>query len=177
MPTSIKKYLHDIDLQTNSLLNARIHPLTTAERTALASSYNAGDEGVVVYDVTIDTFFAWDGNQWQQIGLTSTQIIQIEEAYSKSVMSIDITQTETDRTVTLAYRDNTTIADLYKFSHIHTQTVASALWNITHNLGKFPSVSIVDSANEEVIGEVEHVNNNTLNIRFTAAFSGKAFIN
>lgn len=175
-PTSVA-YYHDIDLVTNKLLNARMHPLTTVERTTLASSYNAADEGVLVFDTTLDVFFVWDGNQWLQVGISPAQIAQITEAYNRSVMGIDITQSETDRTVTLTYRDNTTIADLYKFSHIHTQTVASALWTITHNLGKYPSVSIIDSANEEVIGEVEHINNNTLNIKFTAAFSGKAFIN
>jgi hypothetical protein len=178
MSTPISKaYYHDIDLVTNKLINARIHPVTTIERTALASSYNSGDEGVLVYDITADVFFVWNGNQWVQVNLTSTQITQITEAYNRSVMAIDISQTETDRTVTLTYRDNTTIADLYKYSHVHMQTIASATWNITHNLGKYPSVSIVDSANEEVIGEVEHVNNNTLNIKFSAAFSGKAFIN
>lgn len=178
MPTpSSVAYYHDIDLVTNKLINARMQPVTTVERTALASSYNSGDEGVLVYDTTIDTFFVWDGNQWLQVGVTSAQNSQITEAYSRSVMSIDITQTETDRTVTLTYRDNTSIADLYKHSHIHTQTVSAATWNVTHNLGKYPSVSVVDSANEEVIGEVEHLTNNSLNIKFTAAFSGKAFIN
>jgi hypothetical protein len=154
-----------------------MHPLTTAERTALASSYNSGDEGVLVFDTTLDSFFVWNGNQWQQLGLSASQISQIAEAYNRSVMSIDITQTETNRSVTLIYRDNTTIADLYKYAHIHTQTLASAVWNIVHNLGKYPSVSVVDSANEEVIGEVEHLSNTSLNIKFTAAFSGKAFIN
>jgi hypothetical protein len=178
MPTPISKaYYHDIDMVTNKLTNARMHPLTTVERTALASSYNSGDEGVLVYDTTIDTFFVWDGNQWQQVGITSSQNNQITQAYNKSVLGIDITQTETDRTVTLTYRDNTTIADLYKHAHIHTQTVSSDTWAVVHNLGKFPSVSVVDSANEEVIGEVVHVNNTSLTIKFTAAFSGKAFIN
>lgn len=175
-PTSVT-YYHDIDLVTNKLINARMQPVSTAERTALASSYNSDDEGVLVYDTTIDTFFVWNGNSWQQIGLTTTQLTQISQAYDKTVLGIDISQTETDRTVTLTYRDNTTIADLYKHSHIHTQTVASAVWSVTHNLGKYPSVSVIDSANEEVIGEVEHIDSNLLNIKFTAVFSGKAFIN
>lgn len=178
MPTpSSVAYYHDIDLVTNKLINARMHPLTTVERVALASSYNSGDEGVLVYDTTIDTFFVWDGNDWLQVGMTQQQIDDLAEAYDRSVMAIDITQTDTDRTITLTYRDNTTIADLYKFAHIHTQTAAASSWTITHNLGKFPSVSIVDSSEQEVIGEVEYVNDNTLIVKFSAAFSGKAYIN
>lgn len=176
IPTSVAHY-HDIDLVTNKLINARIHPLTTAERTALASSYNAGDEGVFVFDTNLDVFFVWDGNQWIQVSITLTQLQQIQEAYNRSVMSIDVTQTTTQRTVTLTYRDNTIIFDSYKFSHIHTQDIPAAQWNVTHNLGKFPSVSVVDSAQQEVIGEVEHISDTVLRITFSAAFSGKAYIN
>lgn len=176
VPTSVA-YYHDIDLVTNKLINARIHPLTTAERTALASSYNSGDEGVFVFDTNLDVFFVWDGNQWIQISVTLTQLQQIQEAYNRSVMNIDVTQTTTQRTVTLVYRDNTTTSDSYKFSHIHTQDVPATQWNVTHNLGKFPSVSVVDSAEQEVIGEVEHISDTVLRITFSAAFSGKAYIN
>jgi hypothetical protein len=55
--------------------------------------------------------------------------------------------------------------------------VSSSTWNITHNLNKYPSVSIVDASNAEVIGEVEHVNPNSLIVKFSAPFSGKAFLN
>jgi hypothetical protein len=176
VPTSVVHY-HDIDLATNKLINARIHPVTTAERTALASSYNSGDEGVLVFDINLDVFFVWDGNQWIQISVTLTQLQQIQEAYNRSVMNIDVTQTTTQRTVTLTYRDNTTIFDSYKFSHIHVQDTPASQWNITHNLGKFPSVSVVDSADQEVIGEVEHVSDTVLRVTFSAAFSGKVYIN
>jgi hypothetical protein len=60
---------------------------------------------------------------------------------------------------------------------MHTQTLASDTWTVAHNLGKNPSVSIVDSAEEEVIGEVQHVDVNNIIIRFSAAFSGKAYLN
>lgn len=64
-----------------------------------------------------------------------------------------------------------------KTAYVHTQTVAAAVWTITHNLGKYPSVSIVDSANDEVIGEVRYTNTNEVVVTFSAAFSGKAFLN
>ena len=62
-------------------------------------------------------------------------------------------------------------------SYVHTQASASTDWTVAHSLGKFPSVTIVDSAGTEVIGNVTHVDNNNLTINFTSSFSGKAHIN
>lgn len=60
---------------------------------------------------------------------------------------------------------------------VFNQSTASSVWDITHNMGKFPSVSIVDTAGDEVEGTVNHISNTRLTITFTAAFSGKAYLN
>lgn len=57
------------------------------------------------------------------------------------------------------------------------QSSAAATWNITHNLGKFPSVSIVDSGNTVVRGDIDYTSENTLTITFSAPFGGKAYLN
>ena len=57
------------------------------------------------------------------------------------------------------------------------QQVASSEWTITHNLNKFPSVTIIDSADSVVYGEVQYNSANSLTISFTADFSGKAYLN
>jgi hypothetical protein len=174
---AVQKIYVDYDFNKNSILNAKLQPVTTAERNALASGYNSSDAGLVVYDTTLHLLYAWDGNQWDQMSVSQDQISQIADAFNKTVVAIDITADNQNRTITLTYRDNLSIQDTYKFSHIHNQTVSSSTWNITHNLNKYPSVSIVDSSNEEVIGEVEHVNSNSLIVKFSAPFSGKAFLN
>lgn len=61
--------------------------------------------------------------------------------------------------------------------YTHTQASASATWTINHNLGKNPSISAVDSAGTEVIGEVYYVSLNQLIVYFTEPFSGKAYLN
>lgn len=58
-----------------------------------------------------------------------------------------------------------------------TQATASAIWNVVHNLGKYPSVSILDTAGTEIGGEVENVSINEINIKFNAPFSGVATLN
>lgn len=174
---ALQKIYVDYDFNKNSILNTKLQPVTTTERNALGSGYNSNDAGIVVYDTTLHLLFSWDGNQWNQVSISQSDLEKIQEAFNKTVVAIDITADNENRTITLTYRDNFSIQDNYKFSHIHTQTVASSTWNITHNLNKFPSVSIVDSSNAEVIGEVEHTNANSLVVKFSAAFSGKAFIN
>lgn len=62
-------------------------------------------------------------------------------------------------------------------SYVHTQMVASNSWIIIHNLGKYPSATIVDSAGTMVVGEVEYISLNEIRIYFNAAFSGKAYLN
>lgn len=62
-------------------------------------------------------------------------------------------------------------------NYVHNQTNPSSIWNINHNLNKFPSVTIVDSANSVVIGDIEFVDLNNLKVSFNGNFSGKAILN
>ena len=60
---------------------------------------------------------------------------------------------------------------------IFTQAVPATTWNITHNLGKFPSVSVINSNNVVINGEVTYTDNNNIQANFSAGFSGKAYLN
>ena len=59
----------------------------------------------------------------------------------------------------------------------HVQGLSSATWNIAHNLGKFPSVTIKDSAGSIVIGEIQYNDDNNITLTFSGAFSGEAYLN
>lgn len=61
--------------------------------------------------------------------------------------------------------------------HTYQQNSPSAVWVIQHNLNKYPSVTVVDSAGTWVIGEVVYNDTNTITISFNGTFSGKAFFN
>ena len=54
---------------------------------------------------------------------------------------------------------------------------ASAVWNVTHNLGKFPSVSITTSAGDAVYADIEYIDINSLTITFSYPTGGKAYMN
>ena len=60
--------------------------------------------------------------------------------------------------------------------HEFTQGQAASTWVITHTLGGKPSVTIVDSADTHVFGEVQYVSNSQIMVTFSAAFSGKAYL-
>jgi len=61
--------------------------------------------------------------------------------------------------------------------YTHSQTTASTIWTVTHNLAKFPSIETVDSSLEEIAGEVTHVDNDNLTITFNQPVSGFAYVN
>ena len=62
-------------------------------------------------------------------------------------------------------------------NYVFIQSTPSNIWTITHNLNKFPSVSVVDSANTVVYGDIDYIDENSLTITFSAAFGGKAYMN
>jgi hypothetical protein len=61
--------------------------------------------------------------------------------------------------------------------YLHEQAVAASSWAVTHGMGKYPSVTVIDSTGEEVEGEVQYTGLNTLTIKFSAPFAGKSFFN
>jgi hypothetical protein len=69
-----------------------------------------------------------------------------------------------------------TLAQSNTRRHVHTQGSASTDWVITHTLGGKPSVTVVDSADTLVIGEVKYDSNTQVTISFTSAFSGFAYL-
>ena len=64
-------------------------------------------------------------------------------------------------------------------TYIHTQGSASTTWNVSHSLGKFPSVTVVDVNNVQGYGVVTHTDNNNLTVTFPAGSpaAGKAYCN
>lgn len=84
--------------------------------------------------------------------------LEDEEYYLVSLLLYDI-ESNTDKTFTF------------------TQSSSSSTWDVAHNLNKFPSVSVVDSAKSAVVGSVEYINENELRITFSAPFSGYAYMN
>ncbi len=61
-------------------------------------------------------------------------------------------------------------------SYVHTQSVPDEIWMIWHNLGIYANVSICDSSNRQVEGDLEYIDLNTIKLTFGAPFGGFAFV-
>ena len=55
--------------------------------------------------------------------------------------------------------------------------LTSAFVVVTHNLAKLPAVTVHDSAGDEVVGQIEHLDINILQVTFSAPFSGTVTCN
>ncbi|WP_368346640.1 hypothetical protein [Peptostreptococcus anaerobius] len=69
------------------------------------------------------------------------------------------------------------ITELVDKNYIHDQIQASTSWIVQHNLNKYPAVSVVDTGKNEIVGDIKHIDKNSLIINFSHAFSGMAFLN
>ena len=60
---------------------------------------------------------------------------------------------------------------------VFTQGIPATTWNIQHNLAKFPSVSVINNNDVVINGEVTYIDNNNVQLNFSAGFTGKAYLN
>lgn len=63
-----------------------------------------------------------------------------------------------------------------KSRFVYEQPSASTIWYITHNLRFFPNVTIIDSGENSVIGDIQYINENNLQVTFAHSFAGKAYL-
>jgi hypothetical protein len=60
--------------------------------------------------------------------------------------------------------------------YIHVQSVPATTWAIVHDLGGKPSVTIVDTSDTHVVGDVTYNSTTSITAAFTAAFAGYAYL-
>lgn len=61
---------------------------------------------------------------------------------------------------------------------VFEQAIASDTWVIEHNLSKYPSVMVVDSAgNAQIPDEIQYNSENKITVTFISAFAGTAYLN
>ncbi len=61
-------------------------------------------------------------------------------------------------------------------AYVHNQGTVAASWIVVHNLGFFPNVTVIDSSGAMVEGDVAHIDDTTLTIQFSGAFTGVAYL-
>lgn len=112
--------------------------------------------------------------------ITTTNVSNWNTAYGDKINSGSVVATPgvNEKTLTLVQQSGSTVTVVWAdTNYVHDQQVASANWVINHNLGKFASIHIVDTAGDEIIGEVRYNSINQMTVTFTSLVSGKAYIN
>lgn len=99
-------------------------------------------------------------------GITSADVAQI----GTSVQSISV---ENGLGVERTGQDVT----ISNPSFVFEQAIPSDTWVINHNLGKRPSITLVDSSGREFETERDYVNDNQVIVRLLSATTGFAYLN
>lgn len=62
-------------------------------------------------------------------------------------------------------------------NYTFVQSTDAFIWNITHNLGKNPSVTVVDSGGNIIEGAVNYIDSNNVQVQFNVETRGVAYCN
>jgi hypothetical protein len=60
------------------------------------------------------------------------------------------------------------------FEFVYTRPTPASVWVIAHNMDCHPSVTVIDSGNNQVEGAITYDSMDQVTISFTGGFSGKA---
>lgn len=64
---AVQKIYIDYDFNQNQILNARQHPLTTAQRITLGNTLTSSGEGMLVFDIEQNLLYVWTGSSWLKV--------------------------------------------------------------------------------------------------------------
>jgi len=74
--------------------------------------------------------------------------------------------------------DSTISKDKLSFdiSYVHVQSTLSTVWTVNHNLDKFNSVSVYDSNDDLIEGEIHIIDLNTIQVSFNVQLIGTVVV-
>ena len=73
---------------------------------------------------------------------------------------------------------NDVVYDLPKDKNfLYEQETPASVWTIQHNLGKYPSVTLLDTGGVVMLGDIKHIDMSTVEITFVTEITGKALLN
>jgi len=146
----------------------------------ISVNYASGETLEEMLDEIIDDKFMIVEARKQSVKAIMTVDAFVNDATKQDFKDVEVTVSEAsggleDGKVYLISKYSTA-ADGDK-TYTHTQSTASATWSVAHSLEKKPSVSIVDSSDNLIRGQVDYTDLNNLTITLSAPTSGKAYLN
>ena len=109
------------------------------------------------------------------LGATSAGVIGETQVVTDMIATDAVTEDKLANSLLAEIDANTSkVTDKH---HAHDQGNAAASWVVTHNLNKFPSVTVVDTAGSVVLGQVTYNSASQVTLTFRSSFAGKAYFN
>lgn len=153
-----------------------------------ADDIKAGDNITLVKDGNEITINASGGSQVNLIdnlttdtagqgALDAHQGKVLKEMIPNVIDDVTSTSTSAALSANQGYVLNNLITQKQDKNFYFVQTTATNTWVIVHNLGKYPSVTVIDSAGTEVVGDISYDSLNQITITFSGAFKGSATLN
>lgn len=137
---------------------------------SFASSIPGGVGGYCYYEIRHRTNGQWEIGRAQLTSGSTLSRLEVFSNYLLDTSFVDFAAGTKDVFVTAP-------AKAFQ-EYEHSQDSASTTWTVSHYLNKYPSVTVVNSAKEKVCGyNLTYTNKNVLVLSFSAAFSGKAYLN
>lgn len=144
---------------TSKMIKSNVLEADLKEKSRIEVTINSGARGKSAYEIWLD-----EGN-------TGTRADFLEDNHPETHSASMITETE-DR-VFLTSKEK----ELVLNSFIHDQIASDSRWVVEHDLDKYPSVTIVDTAGTVIVGQINYISKSEIELIFTSAFSGKAYLN
>ena len=99
-----------------------------------------------------------------------------DQAYDETITSISLVG-DLIKTIVFNRSNAAALTVSYVDTYVHYENTPNIEWTAIHNMNKYPSVTVVDSAGSIVEGAVDYLSLNSCKITFCGAFSGKAYFN
>jgi hypothetical protein len=88
---AIQKIYNNQDFQKLTISNFKCHPLTTAEKTTLAGTLGAPDEGLLIMDTTLNILQVWSGSAFVNVS-PSASLGQYQGLHTNATTAPSTTQ-------------------------------------------------------------------------------------
>ncbi len=62
-------------------------------------------------------------------------------------------------------------------TYTHIQTLPSSVWTVAHNLGRYPSITVVDNLGAALIADVRYLDDAIAQISHSVPLIGRAYCN
>lgn len=152
----LKNQDHTVFFSTDTTVNANNEVLFLIDKILPVAKY--------ILEIIVDDKYIFPSDNSLYLNITASSLGSLVEEIESNSLDLIID-------------DLKSRLEISANNYVHTQQVASDIWEINHSLNKYPSVTIVDTSGNLVVGSVHYISTRKIVVKFSAPFSGVAYLN